>query len=138
MKDLKKLVKEMEAEFTALKKEMQTKGEKALKASLSAIFDEFPELTAVSWTQYTPSFNDGDACVFGVGEVEFRTADMDDDDWDCTYGLKNQPMREALDALNGAIQSEAMEIVLQSVFGDGVRVIATKKKIDVEEYDCGY
>lgn len=29
---------------------------------------EFPEVRGLAWTQYTPYFNDGDSCVFGVGE----------------------------------------------------------------------
>jgi hypothetical protein len=32
-------------------------------------------IDSFGWTQYTPYFNDGDACVFGVGEPWFRTMD---------------------------------------------------------------
>ena len=29
----------------------------------------FDDVKAVHWTQYTPYFNDGEACIFGTGEV---------------------------------------------------------------------
>jgi hypothetical protein len=34
---------------------------------------------AVRWYQYTPYFNDGDECVFGIGEVYYRFVDLDDE-----------------------------------------------------------
>lgn len=47
-------------------------------------------INSFGWTQYTPYFNDGDPCVFSVGEPWFRTVDdvkgktagTDDDDED--------------------------------------------------------
>lgn len=47
------------------------------------------EIVSFGWTQYTPYFNDGDRCVFGLGEPWFRTTaddprdeDSDEDDED--------------------------------------------------------
>jgi len=66
MDDLKKLTLEIEE----LKK---TYKEKAKAALLNDVFPGFfkshPEIKAVYWCQYTPYFNDGDPCVFNVGEV---------------------------------------------------------------------
>lgn len=31
------------------------------------LFQRIPEIEEFSWTQYTPYFNDGDECIFGVG-----------------------------------------------------------------------
>jgi hypothetical protein len=33
-----------------------------------------PGVEAVRWEQYTPYFNDGDPCVFGIGEVRVKVA----------------------------------------------------------------
>lgn len=54
----------------------------------AVLADEF--IDSFGWTQYTPYFNDGDPCEFGVGEPWFRTvddvkgktADSDEDDED--------------------------------------------------------
>ena len=40
--------------------------------------------TAIRWRQYTPYFNDGDPCEFGVGETTFRFDDTAEDEGD--YG----------------------------------------------------
>ena len=44
-----------------------------LEHALRDVLD-LPMISAVRWRQYTPYFNDGDACVFGVGEVTFALA----------------------------------------------------------------
>ena len=44
----------------------------ALKDGFRLIFEEYPFLGRVAWAQYTPYFNDGDACVFGVNEPQVR------------------------------------------------------------------
>ena len=33
---------------------------------MDKIFDTFPEVKSVSWTQYTPYFNDGEECTFSA------------------------------------------------------------------------
>lgn len=42
----------------------------------------FPEVESVRWTQYTPYFNDGEACVFGLHsrEIKFVGDDEGGDD----------------------------------------------------------
>lgn len=59
---------------------------KLLLDSMDNLLD-LPEVTAVTWTQYTPYFNDGDACTFSVYEprviLNYATSvatDMHDDD----------------------------------------------------------
>lgn len=41
-----------------------------------------PHVKAVKWAQYTPYFNDGDACVFGIGEprLVFDLPESDEDE----------------------------------------------------------
>jgi hypothetical protein len=53
---------------------------------MQAILDD-PTITEFGWTQYTPYFNDGDPCTFGVrGEIWVRT--ITDEDVDDTYQLE--------------------------------------------------
>jgi hypothetical protein len=55
-----------------LKKLMQEQGQEALKEAFKEFFAAHPEAEAVVWTQYTPYFNDGDACTFSVGDMELK------------------------------------------------------------------
>jgi hypothetical protein len=65
---LTKLVKQVED----LRRKMQQDGQIALKEAFSDFFDAHPEATAIVWTQYTPYFNDGDACTFGINYFELK------------------------------------------------------------------
>jgi hypothetical protein len=58
---------------------------------------ELEEVAKVRWNQYTPYFNDGDACVFNVHSpevllaVEAEEANEDDEDWDYDEGRWRGP-----------------------------------------------
>lgn len=53
-----------------------------LEPVFRALIDD-PNVHSFGWTQYTPYFNDGDTCEFGVGEPWLRTVDdVDRDDLD--------------------------------------------------------
>ncbi len=42
-----------------------------LDKAFADIFNKYPELVGFSWEQYTPSFNDGDPCVFYLCDPEY-------------------------------------------------------------------
>ena len=54
------------AEYTELRKKLAKENGGEAIAALFAPLWEFPGITASSWTQYTPYFNDGDPCEFHV------------------------------------------------------------------------
>lgn len=39
--------------------------------NLKSIFEQIPDLLAIQWSQYTPTFNDGDPCVMRVESPRF-------------------------------------------------------------------
>src|SRR5690606_13308718 len=53
-------------------------------AALDRVFEQF---AAIQWTQYTPYFNVGDACVFSVHEAFFFTEEQLQNYRDATDGL---------------------------------------------------
>lgn len=55
-----------------LRKVMKGQGKEAVKGAFADFFQDHPEAKAIVWTQYTPYFNDGDACVFRVNELELK------------------------------------------------------------------
>lgn len=48
-----------------------------------SFFERFPEVYCVCWTQYSPYFNDGEPCRFGVNESSVVFLDQLDDDFEC-------------------------------------------------------
>jgi hypothetical protein len=61
-------------EQNALRAKFQAKAQELFKQVTKELFDKNPGVTAVIWTQYTPYFNDGDTCTFGVNEPYFTNA----------------------------------------------------------------
>lgn len=59
-------VPELVAQIENLQKEIMEKSKSAFKDVAKALFDAFPSLESFSWVQYTPYFNDGEPCEFGV------------------------------------------------------------------------
>ncbi|MGW2713699.1 hypothetical protein ACWC4J_32700, partial [Streptomyces sp. NPDC001356] len=50
---------------------------------MQALLDD-PTIVEFGWTQYTPYFNDGDVCEFGVNELWVRTTEEIDTE-ECEY-----------------------------------------------------
>lgn len=48
----------------------------ALKSTLNYVFEQFPQAACVYWTQYTPSFNDGDPCTLTITSVNLIPKSM--------------------------------------------------------------
>lgn len=131
-------------------------------AKFIAALDEvlaLPNVEAVKWTQYTPYFNDGDACVFGASEVRVRIIDDADDvgeyeDGYRTYydlyelgpgrgervwfdinGVSSEVYATALRDFENLLSSGRHDAVLSAEFGDPAEVVATTAGFEVEFYD---
>ena len=149
-----------------LRKEFQQQAQDAFKEVVKELFEKNTGLGLVTWTQYTPYFNDGEECTFSINEAYFSNAtdteDIEygeyqgDDDtlwstdsivthltggvsWDkettakvqATEGLNLESIREFMSILN----SPEMEDIFRVMFGDHVKVVLTRKGIEVDEYD---
>jgi len=73
--NLKETISAFKDKMEEHRKKMRAEGEIVLKTSMKEIFEQFPEISLLVWEQYTPYFNDGDECTFGVHEirVNFKT-----------------------------------------------------------------
>lgn len=133
---------ELKAKTDALRKEAA----EMVKPLLMEFIKANPQVTAIKWTQYTPYFNDGDACVFRVQDPEFFFDGMDHDEdeghgawWlgregcDVLPEKASQETRTACIALAKAL-GEINE-ALEELFGDHVQVIVTKDGVSVDEYE---
>jgi hypothetical protein len=60
---------EMQEKFNQMKKEAVEKLEPQFVEVFKPLFEAAPEIEAVTWTQYIPSFNDGEPCEFSVRDL---------------------------------------------------------------------
>lgn len=138
-----------------------TKSYKRGQDDLQIMFDNLDKVLKhdfvkqVSWTQYTPYFNDGDICEFRINkpEVEFTfpiTTQLEKEytpgpkfsNWDFEYYKTKLPefavlTKEFLEDFRNfttSLVTETNENIIYETFGDHAEVIATKKKITIEDY----
>jgi len=127
-------IKAMKAEY---QKKIETEGKAGLKEEFAAFFRDNPKITAIRWRQYTPYFNDGDPCTFGVNEFNYKIDGKTEDGGDYEDGFYSSYCNElkghkrAVEAFEKSVRDED---VFESIFGDHVRVTATAEGFEVEEY----
>ncbi len=62
------------------KLELEELTKKDLTASIVAIMNTSPYIESISWTQYTPYFNDGDPCYFNVYNDDLEVNEISPDE----------------------------------------------------------
>lgn len=103
---------------------------------------EFPIVTELGWTQYTPYFNDGDECIFsfhGLHATIIGVAGIYGEDYvDCgDYGdldkITNisEGCKTALNSLNKKLAG--MEELLKEALGDHMSIKITPMTYNAEE-----
>lgn len=154
------------ATYEEVKKKFQDEIKEKMKVAFKEFFEANPEVDLITWTQYTPWFNDGDTCEFSVGEIytavfvteeakeEYENGDMDYyqlenyglRDWSDEYSTNGRLAvekygKERTDELIAAISAFSEEIsnipseVMEAVFDNHVKVVATRDGFEVEEYE---
>jgi hypothetical protein len=99
-------------------------------------FEKWPEVKFFRWAQYTPYFNDGDECVFGVNDLfGYKEGDDEDDEGSlsCYGDTKNPELESDFESLTkqfGGIEPS----VLKDLFGDHAEIRVNRSGIEVTEY----
>lgn len=137
-----------------LNKELKEGFKDALKESSDALFLKYPKLESFSWTQYTPYFNDGEPCEFGINEepysLIFNNVDIGEySDNDSVYSWKTESLSEfgktlftnlqeyqelKGDVVNFIDDLTKMESTVRSLLGEGL-VVVSRDGVEVEDYD---
>lgn len=135
-------LRELKEQYT---KKLRAEGKAVIQSVLKIFFEANPKILALKWRQYTPYFNDGDACYFHVRSIDCQLAEeacqefkyTDGDGWssDGYYAFDSKsPMYAVMFELHTQFQQS--EDLLEMAFGDHVRVVATRDgNIDVSRYD---
>ena len=95
-------IKSLKAKYDELERDLKNSTAEDLLAAFAEVFDENPSVVAVTWTQYTPHYNDGEPCTFQTlleyTEAEDlcrtrlpRSEDLNPDSWDRRAGAFPEP-----------------------------------------------
>lgn len=85
--------------------EMQNTSKGLVEQAVKMFLDACPEVTGVHWTQYTPYFNDGEACEFGVNDYCFHILEEDEEieeSYESTHLYDSGDLQKALLGLENA------------------------------------
>ena len=122
-------------------------------SELKTFLDSHPAIDMFAWYQYTPYFNDGDECVFRVGDLHARLAGEPDDSDEREFESGSLPWfephylkynNEVVNLLPATTIEALQELVsvwrnakddLYAAFGDHVRVYVSGTGIDVETFE---
>lgn len=137
----------------AARKAAQKLVKAAFEQGATALFAANPELKSFDWTQYTPYFNDGEPCEFGVYRDEpgvngvggYEITDGLDHHYDekerryVTTRVAPEPVEHVLQTKVAEFLGQFAEDDLKSLFGDHVRVTVVrgrggKAKASTDEY----
>jgi hypothetical protein len=144
--DIVEKIKSEMAAFDAKRKELTEQLKKDFPALLAPLFEKYPGVKNVRWTQYTPYFNDGDPCEFstnaGYAELNYD-GDEDDDNEDDEESEESETAKAELVEVPEEAEGEFQEVLssindsfYKDLFGDHVEVTVNRDgTIDVEEYD---
>ncbi len=114
------------------------------------LLEKYPHIKTIFWTQFTPGFNDGDPCEFGIQGPFFTTTHWEDvdsgyEDSEDVYdneelmvnGNTNDELGADIKAFEQAFQM--IDNYLEATFGSyGAFIRIHKDGIEKEDYDCGY
>lgn len=130
-------IEEFRQKKAALEQELATLGEQLLKEETAKLFEKYKKLEAISWTQYTPYFNDGDSCEFRSRHHDpYITIDGLEEDYVTLYATEKEDYTDFQKVLVDF--REIMQYLdndsLLSMFGDHVRVTVTRDGIECDEH----
>jgi hypothetical protein len=81
MSSVTERIQALQAKREAVEKEIRDEGEALFLAAAREVFAAHPVLLSFGWTQYTPYFNDGEACEFSVHtdyfSIKFKDAEVE-------------------------------------------------------------
>lgn len=71
LKQIEEIQDNLLLKIEAAKEEASTNARKLFRPIFDEFFEKCPIIESIYWTQYTPYWNDGDECVFGVNDIYF-------------------------------------------------------------------
>lgn len=127
-----------------------------IAAMLSQYFETHPDVVAITWTQYAPHFNDGDACVFSVNDVWALTKsnildmhDLEEDDVENLYEeidsglIASESEDYAENYLSTSDLNEyglgkifSSDEVMRQIFGDDSAIVLIRGKTTFDRHFC--
>lgn len=142
---------EAKAKMRAAQEEARAVARDAFKEGAAELFAAHPKLDSIGWSQYTPYFNDGDACVFSAhidepdinGEASYDSAAIHPTHYAPAEGGYARVPNPSYDPELGAAYEATREFLgsfdssdYLELFGDHMKVVLHRDgALDIDEYE---
>jgi hypothetical protein len=124
--ELDKLIDEYNEKKRELQKLISEKGKDLHQKEFDVFFEEYPEVEKIVWTQYTPYFNDGDPCVFRVGELAFT---LENDKNESEYIGEGSILRLGSYVESAALRGQSWALDYQKVYETNCELVGGKERL---------
>ena len=142
--DMFNKLKKAQENIDELRRQMNERFKEEFKPAMREWLATTPEIVSIRWRQYTPYFNDGDACSFGMHDVYYKPApninvnskygsDYDDGFYGPYQFTESPELETKLRELTKLLYS--FSDTFEVVFGDHTMITISDQEIEVEEYD---
>lgn len=147
MEDLQNINKHVDALQEQIKREALDKLKPALTKAVKYFYENVEDVASIRWTQYTPYFNDGEPCEFGVYDLMLRFEDDEKNEYHeshdgyCgiySYKGSNSGLTKKNADIFHALEKCLMQnpVLLELAFGDHAEITIDKEgNVEVEEYE---
>jgi hypothetical protein len=127
LKDLGRMVDDFQREVEKMKEALKSKFEGELQGIFTSVFEKYPNISSLKWTQFTPYWNDGEPCEFSVAGIVIVDQDENEtDEYDEDYIPEVKKISNLFE--------RSTEIMLMA-FGDHVEITVDRDGVTVEEYE---
>ena len=151
--ELKTQIEAMQESMKQMRTDLTAKMRLAFTEGAKSLFETHPKLKSFGWTQYTPYFNDGEACEFSTNidseQLYINDTRVDDEDEDGKYPLLDETWEGGKYVPNpdydielGAALNDVLEFLqlfdeeyFQEAFDDHVKVTVSQDGVEVDGYD---
>lgn len=118
------------AEINRKRSELQEIIKESFLEIAGELFEKYPTMESFSWKQYTPYFNDGEPCTFEVYADYPKINELEE--WDTKRDAPElvPAFKEVKEFLQNFDEED-----MKAAFDDHAKIIVTKNKIEIMEYD---
>ena len=125
------------AQMQEFQEKMKNEGKQFFLNVSKEVFEQNPTLVKFGWRQYTPYWNDGEACVFSANldYPNILLKDQDEDLYDEESWFTGDDAEYPVWSNVITFLSQFDDNDVELLFGDHVCVSVTKDGVEVEEYE---
>lgn len=122
-------VNSMQTEMQRIQAEFRSTLTEKFNELVKEFFVVAPNIKAVGWTQYTPYFNDGEECVFSVGDVWICTSDDANELSEVSYGYYDGDNEVTVMDASAYLSTHAWYAEEKAVFNEGLTFEQIKEQM---------